>query len=46
MTTPTTHGTPVQPTPPASQPPQGIDWRQLDFAADGLVLRTAPTPKG
>ena len=38
----------VQPAP--AQPQQSIDWRQLDFAADGLVMRHTPAsasaPKG
>lgn len=45
MTTQTTTPAPaaLQPAPAPVQ--KDIDWRQLDFAADGLVLRSAPEAK-
>ena len=39
-----TQQTPMQRDPAPVQRPQaeGPEWRQLDYAADGLVLRSAP----
>ncbi|WP_169052659.1 hypothetical protein [Pseudooceanicola onchidii] len=45
QTTPLTPSAPqpnAQPMPSAPQAAQ-IDWRQIDFAADCLIVRSAPT---
>lgn len=39
MTIQTTPQTPAQAQPVPASAQKDIDWRQLDFAADGLVLR-------
>ena len=45
MTTQPTPSSPSDSNPMPVQQQQSFDWRQLDFAADGLVLRTTPAPK-
>lgn len=45
MTNQTTPSTPATPVQSAPQPSQNMDWRQLDFAADGLVLRSGQDAK-
>ena len=45
MTLQTTTPSPAQAQPVAAPVQKEIDWRQLDFAADGLVMRSATEPK-
>jgi hypothetical protein len=45
MTTKTTSNTPSATVQAAPKPSKGLDWRQLDFAADGLVLRSGQDAK-
>jgi hypothetical protein len=46
MTIHTTPPTPAEPQPAPHPVPADFDWRQLDFAADGLVLRRTLDAKG